>query len=66
METAYASVSLGEDLVNEFVMFSFDVPLSKRFLTSCHTAFLERTWRIQKTHREFEDLPLSEQVNNCS
>ena len=66
LENAYSSVSLGEDLVNEFVMFSFDVPLSKKFLPSCHAAFLERTWRIQKMHPEFEGLTLPQQVNNCS
>ena len=62
MEKKYSSVSLGEDMVNEFVMFSFDVPLSKCFFPECHKAFLERTWRIQKMHAEFEALTLLEQV----
>ena len=62
LKKAYASVSIGEDLVNEFVMYSFDVPLSKKFFPLCHNAFLERSWRIYKKHAEFQALTLSEQV----
>ena len=64
LKKAYASVSIGEDLVNEFVMYSFDVPLSKKFFPLCHSAFLERSWRIYKKHAEFEALTVSDQVFN--
>lgn len=58
---AYEEVSLGEDLVNEFVMFSFDVPLSKHFVPTEITAFVERCRRIMKIHPEFSGLSDEEQ-----
>ncbi len=49
-------MSFGDDLVNEFVMYSYDVPLSKHFVPSEIAAFLERTRRILKIHPEFRAL----------
>ena len=31
-EEAWSAVSLGEDHIREFIMFSYDVPLSKAFM----------------------------------
>ena len=39
---AYKEVSLGEEFRSEFVMFSYDVPLSKRFVPDQIAAFVER------------------------
>lgn len=69
-QTAYSEVSLGDDLVNEFVMFTYDVPLSKRFVPAELATFMERTRRILKFHPEFDSLTTSEQNNllkhNCN
>ncbi|TRY76250.1 hypothetical protein TCAL_08790 [Tigriopus californicus] len=69
-QAAYSEVSLGDDLVNEFVMFTYDVPLSKRFVPAELSTFMERTRRILKFHPEFECLTTTEQANllknNCN
>ena len=52
---AYNEVSLGEEFRKEFIMFSYDVPLSKRFVPNEIAAFVERGRRIMRTHPEFRD-----------
>ena len=46
-------MSLGEEFRNEFIMFSYDVPLSKRFVPNEIAKFAERGRRIMRTHPEF-------------
>jgi hypothetical protein len=40
--SAYREVPMGEDFVNEFIMFSYDVPLSKHFVYRGYATFAER------------------------
>jgi hypothetical protein len=63
--SAYNEVSLGEEYVNEFVMFSYDVPLSKHFVPNEISAFAERGRRIMKIHPEFTSLADSQQMELC-
>ena len=58
---AFKEVCLGEDLVNEFVMFTYDVPLSKHFIPSEINTFVERSRRVMKMHPEFNELTDREQ-----
>ena len=62
---AYHAVSLGSDLINEFVMYTFDVPLSKSFIPNELSAFNERCRRILKIHPEFNALTDDEQREVC-
>ena len=59
---AYNEVSLGEEFRKEFIMFSYDVPLSKRFVPNEIAAFAERGRRIMRTHPEFRDGPMNSSV----
>ena len=52
---------MGDDFVDEFVMFTYDVPLSKHFIPSEISAFVERTRKIMKIHPEFSELSDTEQ-----
>lgn len=52
------SVSLGADLINEFVMFTFDVPLSRGFFSSGMAAFMERSRRIFNSNPDIHNLGL--------
>ena len=56
-EEAWSSVSLGEEHIREFVMFSYDVPLSKGFMPRAIAVFNERFRRLLKMHDEFQILP---------
>lgn len=58
---AYDEVSLGEEQMDEFVMFSYDVPLSKHFIPKQISTFIERSRRILKIHPEFSELSDSAQ-----
>jgi hypothetical protein len=40
---------MGEDFVKEFIMFSYDVPLSKHFVYRGYATFAERFRRVLKT-----------------
>jgi hypothetical protein len=57
MDEAYRSLPMGEDFIEEFMMFSLDVPLSKHYLQTATAMGLERIRRISKTQEEFLDLP---------
>jgi hypothetical protein len=57
METAFRSVSIGEELLNEFTMYSLGVPLSKSYMKTALSFGMERVWRMFKTHSEFTSLP---------
>jgi hypothetical protein len=53
---------MGEDYVNEFIMFSYDVPLSKHFVYRGYATFAERFRRVLKTQPGFSDLNDRDQV----
>ena len=53
---AYKEVSLGEEFRSEFVMFSYDVPLSKRFVPDQIAAFVERG---RGSVQQWNNVPLS-------
>ena len=53
---------MGEDYVNEFIMFSYDVPLSKHFVYRGYATFAERFRRVLKTQPGFNDLNDRDQV----
>jgi hypothetical protein len=54
---AYHEVSFGEDLVNEIVMYTYDVPVSKHFMPRLMSVWGERFRRVMATHEEFIRLP---------
>ncbi len=54
---------MGEDYVNEFIMFSYDVPLSKHFVYRGYATFAERFRRVLKTQPGFNDLSDKDQVS---
>ena len=61
-DKAYEDVQFGHDWITEFVMFSYDVPLSKHFATNGYATFLERFKRILMAHDGFQDLSTKDQV----
>jgi len=65
----WTALSLGEDLVKDVVMFSFDVPLSKGFIPAVIQLFRSRSLKIMGMHAEFTSLPGSDQCRlwrSCS
>jgi hypothetical protein len=56
IDTAYQSVSLGEELLQELMEYFQGTPLSIHFCSSAAAIGRERVWRIARTQ---EDLPLS-------
>ena len=60
--SAYREVPMGEDFVKEFIMFSYDVPLSKHFVYRGYATFAERFRRVLKTQPGFNDLNDKDQV----
>lgn len=57
LEETWGSVSLGEDHLREFVMWSFDVPVGKNFFRNAIASFNERFRKVMKMHDEFRNLP---------
>ena len=55
-DECWKKVPIGEDLVSEFVMFSYDVPLSKSYAPKHLANFNERYRLMMKMHSEFTDL----------
>lgn len=45
MDGIQKSVSMGEDMVKEYVMYSLEVPLSKQFMSKTMAVFAERFHR---------------------
>lgn len=58
----FKDVPLGDDWIKEFVMFTYDVPLSKNFAVTSYSAFVERYKRILMAHDGFKDLSYNDQV----
>jgi hypothetical protein len=59
---AYHEVSFGEDLVREFVMYTYDVPLSRHFMPRVMALWAERFRRVMATHEEFNCLSESDKI----
>jgi hypothetical protein len=57
LEETWGSVSLGEDHLREFVMWSFDVPVGKNFFRNAIASFNERFRKVMKMHHQFRNLP---------
>ena len=55
-DTAWQKIHLGEDHIKEFIMYSFDVPLSKGFMANAFGIFIERYRMVMKIHPEFNSL----------
>ena len=55
-DTAWQKIPLGEDHIKEFIMHSFDVPLSKGFMADAFGIFIERYRMVMKIHPEFKSL----------
>ena len=55
-DTAWQKIPLGEDHIKEFIMHSYDVPLSKGFMADAFGIFIERYRMIMKIHPEFNSL----------
>ena len=55
-DTAWQKIHLGEDHIKEFIMYSFDVPLSKGFMANAFGIFIERFRMVLKIHPEFNSL----------
>ena len=60
-DTAWQKIPLGEDHIKEFIMHSYDVPLSKGFMADAFGIFIERYRMIMKIHPEFNSLNQSQQ-----
>ena len=61
-EKAWKSVPLGEEHIRDFIMFSFDVPVSNSYMHNAISVFNERVLRVLKIHSEFAKLPDSLQT----
>jgi hypothetical protein len=62
--TAVGEVPMGPEWIKEFVMFTYDVPLSKHFASRGYSTFLERYRRVLRIHDGFADLSKKDQVCN--
>ena len=58
----FFQISLGDDFVKEFVMFSYDVPLSKHFVSRAYATFADRFKKILQVHPGYEQLTETDQV----
>ena len=63
VEAAYQSVPIGEELLEEFTMFSLGVPLSKSYLKSVMSLGLERARRMFQAQPQFTVLPTKYQLD---
>ncbi len=65
IQRCFDSVSLGEDLMKEFAMYSLGVPMSKHFMPASVAVFLERFNRVMRIHPEFYKLSDEKQRQLC-
>jgi hypothetical protein len=49
-------VSIGDEMLNEFTMYSLGVPLSRRYMRNVVSITLERMLRVLNIHPEFKEL----------
>ena len=62
MDEAFRSVAVGDDFINEFLLHSLGVPVSKTFMPNYLSIVMERMWRVLRMHADFDDLPTGEQL----
>ncbi len=62
LEAAFRSVPMGEEIMEEFAMYSLGVPLSKRYLSRVFAVYNERIWRIFQAQTEFLELSFQLQL----
>ena len=60
-QKAFSEVPVGYDWIKEFIMFSYDVPLSRNFAHKGWTTLMERYKGILKCHQGFNELPTKDQ-----
>ena len=65
LQTCYESVSLGEEYMKEFAMYSLGVPLSKNFMSHSVAVCSERFTRVLIHHPEVASLPESKKRLLC-
>jgi len=56
VDEAFRTVAIGDEMLNEFSMYSLGVPLSRRYMKSVVSITLERMWRVLRVHPEFQEL----------
>jgi len=57
IEQAFRSVSLGDQMIKEFIMTSVGIPLPRDHMANIFAIFLERIWRVYRIHPEFLEMP---------
>ena len=62
IDEAYQSVPIGEYVMNEFMMYSLGVPLSKNYFAAATSIGLERIFRMSKTQSAFSEIPAFERT----
>lgn len=63
IDEVFRSVTIGDEILNEFFMFSLGVPLSRNYMKSVISITLERVWRLFNAHPDFEELPSHSQLD---
>ena len=60
-DQSFKDVSMGDEWLKEFVMFSFDVPLSKHFASTTFRTLRQRFQRILQSNPQYQSLNPSDQ-----
>ena len=63
VDEAFRSIPLGENLMDEFMMFSLGVPLSRNYKPAVFRVMLERVRRVFNIHPEFGEFSAAAQQN---
>ena len=59
-------MTIGDDIINEFFMYSLGVPLSRKYMKGVISVTMERMWRVFNIHPEFKELPSQTQLGFLS
>ena len=60
-DSCMRTISMGEDLIREFIMHTYNMPVSPQFLIKSHWAVEARFKEVLKMHPEFHLLSINEQ-----
>merc|ERR1719266_2070453 len=55
-DECWKKVPMGEEILSNFIMYNYDVPLSKSFVPRCMANLTERYRLIMKSHTEFTEM----------
>ena len=55
-DECWKKVPMGEEILSNFIMYNYDVPLSKSFVPKCMANLTERYRLIMKSHTEFTEM----------